>query len=211
MDIKNFCYIVIDTTTNFTAVIDPAWELETIEFFLKKINANLVKILLTHSHFDHVNLVKPLLKKYNPQVVMSSKEINYYNFRCDNLSPIDDGDLLKLGNTDIKCILTPGHTVGSTCFLVSDNLFTGDTIFTEGCGICSAYGGNPEEMYHSIQKIKKTISHSVRIYPSHSFGKSPGHSLSHLINENIYFQIEKIEHFIAFRMRKGQSDLFRFC
>lgn len=210
MFFKNYCYIIIDTTTNFTAIIDPAWELTTIEKFLKKINANLVTILLTHSHFDHVNLVKPLLEKYDSQVVMSAKEIDYYKFTCRNLTPIENGDSLKLGNTDIKCLLTPGHTAGSTCFLLSDSLFTGDTIFTEGCGSCNTAGGNPEEMYSSIQMIKNTVPPDIFIYPGHSFGKTPGHSLSHLLKENIYFHIDKLEHFISFRMRKNQNNLLDF-
>jgi len=207
---KNYCYIILDTKTNLTAIIDPAWELETIEIFLKKINANLVTILLTHSHVDHVNLVNPLLKKYNPQVVMSVKEIDYYNFKCNNLNPIENGDSIKLGNTDIKCLLTPGHTVGSTCFLLPDSIFTGDTIFTEGCGICSEEGGNPEEMYYSIQMIKNNISPNVYVYPAHSFGKKPGYPLNYLLKENLYFQINKLEHFIAFRMRKEQKNIFTF-
>ncbi len=207
---KNYCYIIFDTLTNLTAIIDPAWELETIEVFLKKINANLVTILLTHSHADHINLVNPLLKKYNPKVVMSLKEINYYNFNCKNLNSIENGDSLKLGNTDIKCLLTPGHTVGSTCFLLSNSLFTGDTIFTEGCGVCDTDGGNPEEMYFSIQMIKNTIPPNVFVYPAHSFGKTPGYPLKYLFNENIYFQINRLDHFIAFRMRKEQKQLLSF-
>lgn len=207
---SNYCYIIIDTATNRTAIIDPAWELETIERTLKQLNANLVAILLTHSHFDHVNLVKPLLEKYNPQVVMSAKEINYYKFSCRNLIPVEDGDLLKLGNTDIKCLLTPGHTIGSTCFLFSDSLFTGDTVFIEGCGICNADGGNPKDMYDSIQMLKNTIDPNVLIYPAHSYGKAPGQTLHHLLKQNIYFQINKLESFIAFRMRKNQTNLFNF-
>jgi hydroxyacylglutathione hydrolase len=207
---KNYSYVILDTTTRLTAIVDPVWELETIEIFLKRHNANLVTILLTHSHFDHVNLVKPLLQEYNPQVVMSAKEINYYNFKCRNLTPIENGDALKLGNTDIKCLVTPGHTAGSTCFLLLDSMFTGDTIFIEGCGMCNMDGGSPEEMYSSIQMIKNTVSPDVLVYPAHSYGKPPGYPLSHLFKENIYFQINKLEYFIDFRMRKNQNNVFNF-
>lgn len=210
MFFKNYCYIIMDTATNFTAIIDPAWELGTIESFLKKTNANLVTILLTHSHFDHVNLVNPLLEKYDPKVVMSAKEIEYYKFTCRNLTAIENGDSLKLGDTDIKCLLTPGHTAGSTCFLLSNSLFTGDTIFTEGCGTCNTDGGSPEEMYASIQMIKNTVPPDILIYPGHSYGKTPGHSLNYLIKENIYFHIDKLEQFISFRMRKNQKNILNF-
>lgn len=207
---KNYCYIIVDTTTNYAAIIDPAWELETIESFLTAKNITLISILLTHSHFDHVNLVNPLIKKYNPHVIMSALEINYYHFECRNLIPIENQDSLKLGNTDIKCLVTPGHTAGSTCFLLSDSLFTGDTIFIEGCGICNTEGGSAEEMYNSIQIIKKTISPTILIYPAHSFGKTPGHSLDYLFKENIYFQIENPQQFISFRMREEQKNIFDF-
>lgn len=208
---KNYCYIIVDTATNLTAIIDPAWELDTIELFLKKIKANLVMILLTHSHIDHVNLVQPLLKKYNPQVVMSAKEINFYGFTCNNLMPIENNDSLKLGNTGIKCLLTPGHTAGSVCFLIPDRfLFSGDTLFIEGCGSCNTDGGNPEEMYHSIQMLKNTVPPNVVVYPAHSYGKKPGYPLGHLFKENIYFQITKLDHFIAFRMRKNQPNPIQF-
>lgn len=210
MFLKNYCYIIVDKTTNLAAAIDPAWELKTIELFLKKINAKLDKILLTHSHFDHVNLVKPLLKKYNPQVIMSSKEIDFYKFKCNNLIPIENGDILELGNTNIKCLLTPGHTIGSTCFLLDDCLFTGDTIFTEGCGICNAFGGSPEDMFYSLEMIKNTISPDVLIYPAHSFGKTPGYPLKYLLKENTYLKINNLEHFISYRMRKKQKNNFKF-
>nr|WP_092069014.1 MBL fold metallo-hydrolase [Dendrosporobacter quercicolus]NSL47312.1 MBL fold metallo-hydrolase [Dendrosporobacter quercicolus DSM 1736]SDL84789.1 Glyoxylase, beta-lactamase superfamily II [Dendrosporobacter quercicolus] len=211
LSFKNYCYIIVDTATNLTAIIDPAWELDTIELALNKLNAKLVMILLTHSHPDHVDLVHPLLEKYQTQVVMSAKEINFYGFSCKNLTPIENNDFLKLGNTMIKCLLTPGHTAGSVCFLVSDSyLFTGDTIFIEGCGICNTDGGNAEEMYHSIQMIKKTVPPDILVYPAHSYGKKPGYPLSYLFKENIYFQINKLEHFIAFRMRKNQPNPLQF-
>ncbi|HML87613.1 MAG TPA: MBL fold metallo-hydrolase [Methylomusa anaerophila] len=62
-------YLIVDDNTHFAAIVDPTWELETIEIFLKKLDVHLEMILLTHSHFDHVNLVQPLVKKYKSQVL----------------------------------------------------------------------------------------------------------------------------------------------
>ena len=205
--------VFLVTCTDLNILVDAGPEFNRGKLFksLKKLKANHIDYLvLTHSHFDHVNLVKPLLEKYDPQVVMSAKEIDYYKFTCRNLTPIENDDSLKLGNTDIKCLLTPGHTAGSTCFLLSDSLFTGDTIFTEGCGSCNTDGGSPEEIYSSIQMIKNTVPPDMFIYPGHSYGKTPGHSLNHLLKENIYFHIDKLEHFISFRMRKNQNNILNF-
>ncbi|WP_226001903.1 MBL fold metallo-hydrolase [Paenibacillus sp. BJ-4] len=210
MNFINYVYFVMDKKTRDIAIVDPSWDLLKVESYIQQLNGDLKAILLTHSHFDHINLVNSLLEKYNPQVFMSIEEIDFYNFRCRNLYPLKDGSSIKLGETEIISLLTPGHTVGSVCYLLSDHLFTGDTVFIEGCGLCDPNGGDPEELYHSIQKIKREIDGSIQIYPAHSFGKAPGFSLDHLMDENIYFQFTNKKHFIEFRMRPNQKGLFDF-
>ena len=93
--------------------------------------------------------------------------------------------------------------------MLPDGLFTGDTIFTEGCGSCSSQG-SASSMFKTIQNIKNTVDPSVRIYPGHSYGKSPGSTLDYLLKENIYFQIDKENTFINFRMRKNQKNILCF-
>ncbi|MCX8131498.1 MAG: MBL fold metallo-hydrolase [Clostridia bacterium] len=210
LGIYNYCYTVVDKTTRTAVLVDPAWELNKITDRLNQSEAQLDAVLLTHSHFDHINLVEPLLRLYNPDIYMSRKEIDYYKFRCRNLYELDDSDEITVGGTEISCILTPGHTTGGMCYLLSDRIFTGDTVFTEGCGVCNTRGGSAGQMFDSFQKIKSIVPSHVRVYPAHSFGMSPGQSLGHLLNNNIYFQIDKKEYFINFRMRKNQRGLFDF-
>ncbi|MNW49762.1 putative polyketide biosynthesis zinc-dependent hydrolase PksB [compost metagenome] len=167
-------------------------------------------ILLTHSHKDHVNMVDPLVKQFNAKVYMSAIEIDFYSFSCENLYPLLDGQSILLGGTNITCMLTPGHTLGSVCYLLSDSFFTGDTVFIEGCGICDTLGGSAEMMYETFEKIRRMIPLDVKVYPGHSFGQIPGCSLRHLLQYNIYFQIQTKEQFVLFRMRKNQKGLFDF-
>ncbi|WP_438358042.1 MBL fold metallo-hydrolase [Brevibacillus dissolubilis] len=209
-NIRNFNYIVVDQATGQTAIVDPAWDLELITGTFRALGVKPDVILLTHSHDDHVNMAAPLVELYGSQVYMSAKEIDTYQFRCPNLNPVEDLDAIQLGETGITCLVTPGHTVGGTCYLLSESLFTGDTIFIEGCGICTTVGGSPYEMFESIQRVKRTVEPHVRVYPGHSFGKEPGQPLSYLLRNNIYFHIERIEHFIKFRMRGNQKGLFDF-
>jgi glyoxylase-like metal-dependent hydrolase (beta-lactamase superfamily II) len=119
-------------------------------------------------------------------------------------------DTIHLGETPISFLFTPGHTAGGGCYLLSDSLFAGDTVFIEGCGICHARGGSPEEMFNSIQEIKRIVPPHVRVYPGHSFGEKPGRTLHHLVKQNIYFQINKKRQFIDFRMRKSFKKFFDF-
>ncbi len=208
--IKNFTYIIVDKASKQAAIVDPAWEFGTVVETLDELGARLTTILLTHSHFDHVNMVRPLVKRFSPQVFMSAREIDFYNYRCGNLNSLEHLDAVDVGDTCISCLLTPGHTAGSACFLLSDSIFTGDTVFIEGCGTCNAGGGCPEKMFDSIQMLKEHVSPEVRVYPAHSFGKPPGYALSDLMKENIYFQIDKKNVFVDFRMRRSFRKFFDF-
>ena len=208
LSFKNYIYIIVDTYSMEAAIIDPAWDLEKIITVLNTLGVHPTKILLTHSHFDHVNLVESLVQRFNSQVYMSLDEISFYKVQYKNLNPIQHFDVIKLGQTNITTLLTPGHTVGSVSFLLSRSLFTGDTIFFEGCGICNTKGA--EQMFNSIQMIKKMVAPDVRVYPGHSFGKEPGEPIKHLAKENIYFSIEQKEIFVNFRTRKNQKNLFNF-
>lgn len=210
LNILNFNYIIVDKISGQAAIVDPAWDIELITSTFSGLGVEPDTIFLTHSHYDHVNMVHQLVERFGSQVYMSAKEIDFYNFRSKNLNPVQDFDIINLGETQITCLLTPGHTAGGTCFLLSDSLFTGDTLFIEGCGLCGAEGGSPDQMFESIQKIKRTIEPHVRIYPGHSYGKDPGYPLSYLINNNIYLQLDRKEYFVKFRMRRNQKNLFDF-
>jgi glyoxylase-like metal-dependent hydrolase (beta-lactamase superfamily II) len=182
----NYSYLGIDKSSGHAFIVDPAWELNLIVETLKKNHAVLKMILLTHSHFDHVNLVNQLVKIFNPCVYMSNAEIDYYGFNCANLRPMRDMDELCMGATKILCLLTPGHTKGGMCYWIGNNIFTGDTVFIEGCGVCSNFGASADEMYKSIQKIKNIVHLDTYVYPGHSYGKDPGKTLEYLFDTNIY-------------------------
>lgn len=206
----NYCYIIIDKKTGDAVVVDPAWELDRITDKLYESDAKLKGVLLTHSHFDHVNLANSLAGMFDSNVYISEAEINYFDFRCRNLQGLKDLDNIYLGETKIRCLLTPGHTPGGMCYMLEDSLFTGDTVFTEGCGACGFDGGSAEQMFSSIQRIKYEVAPYVLVYPGHSYGIVPGQTIDFLYKNNIYFQINEIEDFINFRTRNRQRGLFEF-
>ncbi|HEX3047412.1 MAG TPA: MBL fold metallo-hydrolase [Bacillota bacterium] len=208
--IKNYSYFIIDLSTGSTALVDPAWDFPQLNSVIISKDLKLTTILLTHHHLDHVNLVRPFIKQYQPTVYISQKEIARYKFRCPNLTPVQHNDQIEFGQTIITCLETPGHTAGSMCFLLPDALFTGDTIFIEGCGMCKTPGGDPWAMYQSLQMIKERVDPTVNIYPGHSYGKPPGYPLGYLLKENTYFLFNTGEAFVKYRMRPRQTRLFRF-
>jgi hydroxyacylglutathione hydrolase len=198
----NYCYLITHLSSKTGVLVDPAWEMDTIEKQLSDRNITLQGILLTHSHPDHINLAEPIANKYNIPVYMSRDEIDFYRFSCPNLIAIDNFSPFILAGIIIEPLLTPGHTYGGTSFLIEDNLFCGDTIFIEGCGICTAKGGNPEVLYDSLQIIKKAISLQTKIYPGHCYGLPVGQTFDFVLANNIYLQFDSKE--------KNQGNLFKF-
>ncbi|HET9277914.1 MAG TPA: MBL fold metallo-hydrolase [Flavitalea sp.] len=207
---KNYCYIVFDEQTKDALIIDPAWEIEKIKITLQDNQVIPRKILLTHHHFDHTNLVNQLVADYNLQVLMSEIEIEYYNFSCPNLYAITEFTTIYIGAQRVIPFQTPGHSKGSMCFLIEKFLFTGDTLFIEGCGVCQAKGGDPTEMFNSLQQLKAQITLDTIIYPGHAYKSEPGKDFRYVWDHNIYLQIEDLKKFVAFRMRKNFQDTFGF-
>lgn len=207
---KNNVYLVVNKESKKTAIIDPACSMDQINEIVTKFDLFIDTILVTHTHFDHTRRINDLVKQYDCKVYVSRIEAWYYSYSCENLHLFEDKEVIVLGNTWIECLLTPGHTMGSSCFLLENSLFSGDTIFMEGCGLCTSIGGSAVSMFHSISKIKELVDDSVLVYPGHTYTTPPGKSLSYLKYNNIYFAIEEEEKFVGFRMRKSQSGLFDF-
>lgn len=196
----NNSYVIISDNLE-ACLVDPAWEFEKIVNFLRENNLNLKFILLTHSHYDHINLANKIALLFNIKVYMSRREILFSNFKCHNLKGLSDYDKIYLENLEITCILTPGHSPGSMCFKLEDNLFTGDTLFIEGCGLCDTEGGSIKDMFRSIKKITSIVNENTRIFPGHSFKFEPGYEYKYVKNKNVYLQIDSETTFIKVKSR----------
>lgn len=205
---KNYNYLVVDPVSLQAVIVDPAWEIDTIDRALADAGATLSGILVTHSHHDHIHLCKPLAEKYDCPIWMSNAEIAASGFSARQLVGIDTRPWM-VGQMLIEPIFTPGHTPGSTCFRIGENLFTGDVLFAEGCGFCvdteAAYA-----MFESLEQLKARIEPQTRVFPGHSYGQPPGRPMSQLLRDNIYLQFKKKESFAAFRLRSGQDKVKMF-
>ena len=207
---KNYSYLVFDTDSKDGAVIDPAWDLTQMESLISDHDVDLSEILLTHHHPDHVGLADIMSVEYDVPVLMHKAEIRFYSFSCPNLYAVDEDTHISLGQNEVIPIHTPGHTKGSTCYLIGDNLFTGDTLFIEGCGLCFGRGADPIEMFDSLRKLKSLISLQTIVYPGHSYDQCVGKRFDYVMQNNIYLQLDKQDHFVSFRMRSNQYNLFDF-
>jgi hydroxyacylglutathione hydrolase len=103
----------------------------------------------------------------------------------------------------IRPLSTPGHTPGCICYLIGDNLFTGDVLFYEGCGMCPDIQ-SAHAMFWSLQYLKGLLDPRTRVFPGHSYGMPPGQQFAQLLRDNLYLQFSNPESFAAFRLRKLQ-------
>jgi len=160
----NYSYLIIDKSNNNACAIDPS-EAKPIINFVKNNNINLKYILNTHHHYDHVGGNFELKKKYNCKVVGFEAD-------KDRIPEIDilvkDNQLWKENNFEAKVIHVPGHTTGHIAyhFFKEKKIFTGDTLFSLGCG--KIFEGTYKEMFESLDKIKK-LPKDTEIFCGHEY------------------------------------------
>jgi len=198
---ENFIYFIGDKVTRKCAVVDPAWDLETILSQADELDVQITEVLCTHSHFDHVNRVDELLEKRDIPVHMLAEEVEFSGFTCENLVQHRAGDTVCVGDhLEITMVHTPGHTPGSTTFRIRDAVVTGDTLFIEGCGRCDFVGGDPEVMYDTLKRLTSSLPRETRMYPGHNYGAVPVSTLDRELRENPYLQHTTVEQFVSHRM-----------
>lgn len=169
------CYIVIDEITNESIIIDPGDDAERLLDEFNKTGSHLNFIILTHGHADHTAAVAEFRSKYAVDVYMSKKdseliEKEEYMFGQKNENAnkfIKDGDVLKFGSKNVKCIETPGHTPGGMCYLIENSLFSGDTLFNNSVGRTDFPGGDYAAIISSIKNKLMKLDDNIKVYPGH--------------------------------------------
>lgn len=132
-------------------------------------NKPIKAVLLTHAHFDHIKHVQEYDKlgikvyAHKATLEMLKNETNnasvYFDkptkYKINNLFLLVDQDELEIGELNIKCLYTPGHTIDSVCYLINnEHLFTGDTVFSVAVGRTDLPTGNVEQLIKSLQRIQ---------------------------------------------------------
>jgi len=164
---ENFTYIIGCVEKREGAVIDPQEDLTEVLESIKALELNIVYILNTHGHADHVAGNAALKEITGAEIVMHEGDRDRYPDADVYLT----GDMhTMLGNIEIKAVHTPGHTPGGVCYYAEENLFTGDTLFVGDSGRTDLPGGDRPKLGESIRHLMNTFSGDTRVWPGHDLG-----------------------------------------
>tara|TARA_B100001142_G_scaffold242292_1_gene241344 strand:+ start:1201 stop:1920 length:720 start_codon:yes stop_codon:yes gene_type:complete len=160
----NYSYLIIDEEKNIACVVDPG-ESKPIIKYLEDNKIDLKFILNTHHHYDHVGGNKSLKEKYGASVLGFKGDKNRIP-EIDIL--LSDQEVWRYENFETKIIHIPGHTLGhiSFYFYKEKFIFTGDTLFSLGCG--RLFEGTHSQMYDSLKKLKE-LPHDTKIFCGHEY------------------------------------------
>lgn len=179
---KSNNYLVANKESNQGALVDVGLNTDEIENFIDANKINLLGIVCTHGHFDHIGKSKELARKYNCNVYLHKSDVKIakssnflmmaFGLECKieipDFSIVSIDDLtVKFGHFKFTFIHTPGHTPGSCLIAIDDVLFTGDTVYTEGIGLVNLPGESKSKLKQSILHNLESITKAKAILPGH--------------------------------------------
>lgn len=206
----NFIYLIGCAETREAAVIDPAWDVDRILKTAREADLKINRIFLTHGHPDHMNGLEAMLEATDAKVYVHAEETDYMrlaaelfqvpvefmNRRSGNFQTVSDGEEVLVGSLPVKLLHTPGHTPGSQCFLVGNNLLSGDTLFINACGRVDLPGGDPEKMWWSLNRRLRALSDDTILYPGHNYSDLPVSTIGEQKQHNPYMQYSSLDDFL---------------
>ena len=191
---KNFSYLIWCEKTKLSAIIDPATEINPIIEFIESNQLILTKILITHTHHDHIAYLNDFLNLYPNLLVYC-----YYepiNLNLDFIGLVNN-QIMTLGNEILTTLYTPGHFNDSVCYWNKEHniIFTGDTMFVGRTGRTVSITSDIKKLYSSIYNILLKLPGNTIIYPGHHYGYTPFITIQENISLFDFFSCENFNEF----------------
>merc|ERR1712004_391013 len=155
----------VDPATKQAAIVDPV-DPDSVIAAVEEEGVTLTTLLTTHHHWDHAGGNADLIKKLPGLVVLGGDD------RIDGVTQkVGEGDEIKVGGLNVRCIFTPCHTSGHICYYVTQDedkaVFTGDTLFLGGCG--RFFEGTAPQMQHALGSVLSSLPGETLVYCGHEY------------------------------------------
>jgi hydroxyacylglutathione hydrolase len=185
------CYLVKCNPKGEGVIIDPGDEAGRIEAEVRDMGMEPEAILLTHGHIDHVNAAAALRKRFRCRVachsldrgmVESGDVLSLWGLQrepCTVDQEIADGDVIRIGGSEIRVLHTPGHTGGSVCYLIDSAVFSGDVLFKCSIGRTDLPGGSDRQMADTLKNKIAVLDAGLKVYPGHGPETTMGYEKKH--------------------------------
>lgn len=175
------CFIVGCEETLKATVIDPGDEAERILYTLAAHKLTVTSIINTHGHFDHVSANRELKATTGAELICHSADVPMlaglsemaaaFGLSCDNSPPpdrtVDEGDIITVGNIEMKVLHTPGHSPGGISLVCGDKVFVGDTLFAGSIGRTDFPGGDFDTLISAIRTKLFPLGDDVTVFCGH--------------------------------------------
>jgi hydroxyacylglutathione hydrolase len=202
---KNFSCVVWDTTTGSAFVVDPAGDFAVTEAAINTHQLTVIGVLLTHTHFDHIEQLGKVFERYGSHVPVYVHEQGFEALSVARVEALREGLQIALGSHTLEVLHTPGHSPDSVCYFVSAEdshngaplLISGDTLFVSKCGRTSQKWIG--DLYNSLQRIKSLPADTI-VYPGHDYGPTTTSTIAVEKAENRYLLCPDVESFAALRL-----------
>jgi hydroxyacylglutathione hydrolase len=195
-----FCYMIGDEATGACALIDPAFDTESILAEVRSAGLTVTHVINTHGHSDHSAGNAAILEATHARLYIHHLEAKSLAGMANSAfsrlmggkgSPapdilLKDKDLIDIGETQLTVIHTPGHTPGGICLHMPGHVFTGDTLFVGAVGRTDLPGGSMAKLLESIQTKLYTLPEETRVWPGHDYGESPYSTIGHEKRTNLF-------------------------
>jgi hydroxyacylglutathione hydrolase len=206
---QNFVYLVGDREKREAVVVDAAWDIDGILEVAAKDDMKVTAGLVTHFHPDHLGGAMMGMEIAGAAELVAREPVKIHVHRVEgpyvkqiaglsdsDLTLTEGGDIVKVGDLEIRFLHTPGHTPGSQCFLVDGNLVSGDTLFIGACGRVDLPGSSPEDLFHSLNGTLKRLPAETILYPGHNYASRTTSTIGDEARTNPYMRFERIEDFL---------------
>ena len=199
---KNLTYLVTCMRTSNQFLVDASVPLKKISSFINR--RGLITLFITHTHRDLCDYIEEYVDAFPNLVTIVFKD-SQDKIKCNYVKPVNNGDIVSVGQLNLEIIHTPGHYPDSICYLLDDVLFTGDTLFVGRTGITIDKKSDTRDLYKSVYDKILTLPDKITIYPGHDYGPRSSITIKENVKISPLLQAADEDDFIA-RMKEYEKS-----